>query len=111
MQNILDFAKMNVPEDWRERSIEDRRAYWQNPDDAPAEPRRTICAVEVWCELFGEERKSLTQVETRKINCILARLPSYRLSGSANCGPYGRQRAFVRLGLPKRWTRIAAMRK
>lgn len=109
MQEILQFAKTQVPADWSVRSLEDRLAYWQSPLDDPAETRRTICAAEVWCELFGRGRKELTQAEARKINSALAQLPGYRLSRSADCGPYGRQRAYVKQGLPKRWTRIASI--
>ena len=109
MQDILKFAKTKVPDDWASRSLEERLAYWKSPIDDPAETRRTICAAEVWCEYLGRDRKSLTQSESRKINSILSRLPGYRLSSSADCGPYGRQRAFVSAELPKRWTRIADM--
>lgn len=111
MQEILQFAKTKVPADWASRSLEERLAYWQSPIDDPSETRRTICVVEVWCECLGRNRKDLTQSETRKINSVLKHLPGYRFSNSADCGPYGRQRAFVSEALPKRWTRIANMSK
>mgnify|MGYP000323156421 FL=1 len=111
MQEILQFAKTKVPADWASRSLEERLAYWQSPIDDPSETRRTICAVEVWCECLGRNRKDLTQSETRKINSVLKHLPGCRFSNSADCGPYGRQRAFVNEALPKRWTRIANMSK
>lgn len=111
MQEILQFAKTKVPDDWASRSLEERLTYWQSPIDDPAETRRTICAVEVWCECLGRNRKDLTQSKARKINSVLKRLPGYHFSSSADCGPYGRQRAFVSEASPKRWTRIASMSK
>lgn len=111
MNIILQFATEPVPTDWAARSIEERLTYWKKPTVHSVETRRTVCAVEIWCELFGRNRAELTQAEARKINRVLAQLNDYTYSCSVDCGPYGRQRAFVRRALPKHWTRIARLCK
>lgn len=108
MNEIIQFAKLKVPDNWSERNLEERLTYWRAPNNAK-ETRRAICAVEVWCECLKRNRKDLTQVEAKKINEALKTLEGYRLSNSADCGPYGRQRAYVLTTLPRRWTRIANM--
>lgn len=100
MSQILDFAKKKVPYGWQEKSLDERLAY-QAELNEPMERRWTICALEVWCECFGKDRRAFTQREARQINAELAELEHYRRSTSAHCGPYGRQRAFVRQFTPE----------
>lgn len=100
MNRVLDFAKKKVPFDWQEKSLGARLAYQTAPGE-PVERRRTVCALEVWCECFGKDRRAFTQRDARQINAELAKLENYRRSTSAYCGPYGRQRAFVRQFVPE----------
>ena len=109
---ILQFAQTKVPADWQSRSLEERLAYWREPND-PAVLRRSICMAEVWLECLQRDISEYSQSDARKISKILSTLPGYRLSNSADCGPYGRQRAYVidKPGLPKHWRKLASLSK
>lgn len=108
MQEILEFVKTEVPTNWHERDIKERLVYWSRPDASLTEPRRTICALEVWCEFYGRSRRDFSQATARRINIELSKLTDYHRSSSLDCGPYGRQRGFARQVLPRNWTRIAS---
>lgn len=111
---ILQFAQTKVPADWQSRSLEERLAYWREPND-PAVTRRRICMVEVWLECLQRDINEYTQADARMISKILSELPGYHLSNSVDCGPYGRQRAYINDSvpgrLPKNWTRLASLGK
>ena len=52
---ILDFLARQVPEDWAKWTLDKRRSYWASDvhGDAPLVDRDRVCALEIWCELFG----------------------------------------------------------
>lgn len=98
---IRDFVEKQVPLDWDNRSLEERRYYWSgigdDPDKSMLVDRDKICAAEIWCELLEGDLKSLTNVQSREINGVIAKMPGWircnrRLFGAG----YGRQRCFVR---------------
>lgn len=75
---IVEFIKRPIPEDWHTWSIEERRAYWSNPNDFSdinLVTRKTICAAEIICELFNEEIGRVDKRRSREINGILEGLP------------------------------------
>lgn len=99
---VQEFAERMVPADWYERSLEDRRAFWSDAwDEHEAEsdlvPRTKICALEVWCELFGGEAKNYDQQKARELNNLLGKLPFWQRKGTVDTGRvYGVQRGFKR---------------
>ena len=111
---ILQFVTTKVPADWQSRSLEERLAYWRNPNDQ-AVMRRRICMPEIWLECLQRDINEYSQTEARKISKVLSTIPGYRLSNSADCGPYGRQRAYINETapnrLPKKWTKLASLSK
>ena len=98
---VQDFLEKEIPEDWQNRSIEERRAYWSD-DFGPAKkadtiPRTKVCALEIWCELFGGDPKTYTNQISVEINTILRNTPGWSPRQMVRTGKdYGRQRGFVR---------------
>ena len=65
--------------------------------EIPTEKRRTVCAMEIWVELLGEQRGRLSKTISREINGILERQPGWKSVGVRKAGePYGKQGMFRR---------------
>ena len=95
---IAEFAAKCVPEDWDDRTPEERLTWWS--DDfamGKAErivPRKWLCAAEVWCELFRRDRSQLDGRTSRRITGALRRLPGWFEIGPRTT-VYGRQKCFA----------------
>lgn len=100
---ILDFIEKDVPEGFKDWTLEQRRAFWSDgyfpdPEQEPIlEPRSKVCALEVWCELFGEKPANLKRADSVEINQILRNAPGWEPANTIRFPePYGRQRGFKR---------------
>ena len=94
---ILDFLSKPVPKDWAEWSIDKRRSFWSGVVIGEPElaPRTRVCAMEVWCELFGKDKADAQQREARTINAILDGVEGWeRIGYPDKFGPYGNQKGF-----------------
>lgn len=100
--SIREFVERKIPLDWDDRSLEERRFYWENEAGSDEEEilveRDKVCALEVWCELMGGDLRQLNQMQAREINNILVNMKGWtknkkRLFGAG----YGYQRCFVRV--------------
>ena len=102
---IYDFMACEVPDNWDKWPLDRRRDYWATnaTGDYNLVPRTSICAVEVWCELFMGRQKDISQPDSREINAIIARAPGgwKKPVKSFRCGPYGPQRGYVKIGTEK----------
>lgn len=93
---IDTFLKTLLPENWKHWSLEQRRKFWRSGGHGGVAPRGTVCAMEIWQELFGRDRATYEQKWARKINDIIKKDTRWRQSTSVDCGqPYGRQRGFI----------------
>ena len=62
--------------------------------------REKTCAMEVWCECFGGEPRSMKRGDTREINSVLANLPGWaRNKSRRRYGYCGTQRGFERIDI------------
>lgn len=99
IENFLDIL---LPEDWEERDLEERLMFYSGGfgDDEQGTVRRTrVCALEIWQELFHGDPKAFSPLQSREINNMLRRIPSWQSCNSRYCGKlYGRQRCFIRTG-------------
>lgn len=100
---ISDFLDEAVPTDWRRWQLRERQAWrdgsYVQKEEQPIEtgPRQTICALEIWVEMLGEQRGRLTRSISKEINGILERAPGWKPVGVRLAGePYGKQRLFRR---------------
>lgn len=105
--SIREFLEREIPIDFLDRSIEERRAYWENWDEdpgdsadllAPTKPRDRVCAAEIWCELFGEKIERLDRKTSFEINQIIRATGGWTpTDGSSRFGKgYGSRRGFYR---------------
>ena len=93
---VVEFAKSNVPHNWDGMSMDDRHNWLANPIAVGIEPRRWICAMEVWCDCFNRRREDLKKSDSIRIGAALVKL-GWRKGSDAEkrkCGPYGMQRVF-----------------
>jgi len=97
---IRAFAERPVPHDWAKRSLGDRRLYWSDSfqrDATATVERDKICAIEVWCECFAGDIKTMKRQDSAEINSILAAMPGWeRIDMPLKFGPYDSQRGFKR---------------
>lgn len=96
---IEEFLKVKLPGDWTNKTVDERRAYFQFRDKLSPEgqiTRQKVCAVEILNECFGERLDDKTKYRTREINAILRSLPGWEIHSSITMGPYGRQRPYIR---------------
>lgn len=98
---VQEFLEKPLPKGWQDMTIDQRRAWWSD-DFGPAketetEPRMKVCALEIWCELFGGDPKSYTIQIGQELNAILRNTPGWSARTMIRPGKdYGRQRGFVR---------------
>ncbi len=94
---ILDFLEKPVPKDWQDWPIDRRRTFWGGgvTGDVELVPRAKVCAMEIWCELFGKNQAEATKRDARQINDILMNAPGWESTPKPDkFGPYGSQRGF-----------------
>ncbi len=98
---IRDFLERKVPHDWNRWDLSQRRAFWSGvteTDESELEERGRVCAVEIWCELFGGTQINFTRRDAMEINSILSSLDDWKRSEtSLRCGLYGKQGAYVKV--------------
>ncbi|MEG0146709.1 MAG: hypothetical protein RR739_11650, partial [Clostridia bacterium] len=56
--------------------------------------RDQVCALDVWCECFGNDKGRMLQRDTRAINTLLSRIEGLEPRAGLNT-LYGRQRGFA----------------
>lgn len=98
---LAAFVKHPIPRRWYKWPIGRRQRWWKGIDVPQSAITRglirrdRICAIEVWCEFYGQTRKSYRQTYARAINQKLAKIPGLeRVNVNIRCGPYGFQRGF-----------------
>ncbi|MDL2252647.1 virulence-associated E family protein [Ruminococcaceae bacterium OttesenSCG-928-I18] len=86
---IIDFVEREVPEDWVDWPTERRRIYWGSPPpkEVKTVQRMTICASEVWCELFGKSIADFNPREAAAINNTLRAMSRWERKGAGRVGP------------------------
>ena len=97
---IAEFAARKVPPGWDARPPESRRAWWadefgQRRDAEGLTERKTLCAAEIWVELFGRDPAMLDRRTARRINNALRRLEGWYFADSQKT-VYGKQKCFVK---------------
>lgn len=100
---ILSYLDMKLPPDWAELDLYDRKEYIEEYDEL-AEPvgetRYKVCVLEIWCEVFGQQKNRLGAMEAREINTIMGNIPNWELAPDGKrhiFGKiYGRQRYYRR---------------
>ena len=101
---IEAFIRRPIPENWDQMNMKQRRDYflYDNSEGITAlmedQPRRTITAVEVLVECFGQPMDDRTRYRTKEINQILRGISWLREIGRQYDRVYGRQRTYEIVG-------------
>lgn len=99
---IEELLNTQVPNDWNDRNIIERRQWVQANDDFRDEnggsnlvKRTRVCALEVWCEALGKDVSQMTNAHARQINEAIESLKGWKRDKTPRkYGVYGSQRGF-----------------
>ncbi len=95
---IQQFIEQPVPERHREQSLSLMQSWWaKSPQERAGKGirRETVCALEVWCELFHGDPKSMRRVDSTAINNAIATAEGWKRNKSKRRYGYcGIQRGF-----------------
>ncbi len=97
---IIEFVNREVPEDWHRWDLQRRLMYWQGgiQGNVRTMPRTRVCALEVWCEVFGGGFKDIKYTDAAEINAVIASIPGWeRLKNGAQFGYCKLQRGFEKV--------------
>nr|DAM27034.1 MAG TPA: virulence associated protein E [Caudoviricetes sp.] len=99
---ILDFLEKPVLPDWDRLSIGQRRQFLngqlQYDRNVELVPRDKVCAVEIWEECYGSEKRYMKRTDSTEINNILLSSKAWRrIKTPRRFGPYGQQKGFERV--------------
>lgn len=99
---ILEYLDKPIPVNWHDLDIQSRRLWYtgyNHGGGVETMMRDQICAIEVWCECFGNDEGKIRRIDSAEINNILQGLKNWkRHTSSLRFGPYGKQRGFIRNG-------------
>lgn len=99
---IREYLEILLPEDWNERTPQERRAYIANEDELLGHPdgkyrRERVCLAEIFIECFGRELQYVNGQERREVMDVMRRMHGWKeIGGSVRFGPYGKQKGFYR---------------
>ena len=96
---IFDYLEKLVPEDWPKWGLDKRKLYLNglSQGDVRLVRRDRICALEIWCELFGGSPKDFRYADAAEINEIIRSTPGWtKTANSLRFGYCGKQRGFQR---------------
>ena len=102
---IQDFLEKDVPDNWDEMKLSDRRMYLNGNmkllEERGLVKRDKTCAVEIWVECFGGDPRYMSRRDSAEINNILMGIGGWqKMRTPRKFNLYGYQRGFERL-LPK----------
>lgn len=96
---IEQYLDMELPANWDNLDIYERRSYLSDPLVAKkgVAERDYVCMAEIWCECLGKEKEDMDRYKTREINDILRSLEGWEQSQSTkNFSIYGKQKYYAR---------------
>lgn len=96
---IVDFLEKPIPEGWNTWGLDKRRMYLGGTvtGEMKLVQRERVCALEIWCEVFGGNAKDFHYNEAQEINDILRSLPGWQKTANGlRFGYCGYQRGFER---------------
>ena len=97
---IEDWLSTDLPADWDEQGLNERRRYFADPSMRVRGTvrRDTFCAMEVWCELFAKDPDTFTKYCSKEVADAVAALGGWEYGVGMQSFPlYGRQRYYTRV--------------
>jgi len=102
---VREYLEKLLPSNWDDMDIYERRSFIRGDEfskETVGNVRRDkVCAMEIWCELFGKEPSAMRKIDSYEINAILRKIEGWEKytgnkQGRARIPIYGIQRIFVR---------------
>jgi predicted P-loop ATPase len=101
---IQDYLDTRLPIGWEKMNLSERQMWLtgeRSVEGGGVTKRDRVCAMEIWCECFGNQPKALRNLDAREINNIMQRMPGWKPHDSSDSklrfSLYGKQRAYVRV--------------
>jgi predicted P-loop ATPase len=101
---IEEFVNRLLPEEWEGMSPIQRRQWLEGGTvfgtgaNTGTHIRGRVCAAEIWCELFGGDKKDMTAYNTKFIHTALKKLKGFALGkAKQHFQWYGKQTAYMRV--------------
>lgn len=100
---VEEFLNLRLPDNWDSMDLWKRREYIEGnlplSDEEETVERTSVCAAEIWSELFGNKPGTCKRIDTREINAILDNVTGWGKSEKALrfSGGYGVQKGYIRL--------------
>lgn len=104
---VREYLEKLLPPNWDQMDLYERRSFIRG-DEFSKEiigtvKRDKVCAMEIWCELFGKEPTAMRKIDSYEINAIMRKIDGWERytgnkQGNAKIPLYGVQRIFVRSG-------------
>ena len=104
---VREYLDKLLPPNWDQMDLYERRSFIRG-DEFSKEiigtvKRDKVCAMEIWCELFGKEHTAMRKIDSYEINAIMRKIDGWERytgnkQGNAKIPLYGVQRIFVRSG-------------
>ena len=102
---VEDYLETLLPDDWAERSLDERLEFLDGTDGFTPDGRRVegtvareeVTNLEIWCECFREPGKRIQPKDSYQIAAILKRLGWERTAKRRRVPIYGLQRIYSRV--------------
>ena len=103
---VVKYLDTLLPENWAELDLTDRRLFLHGDDEFGVEAKGTVrrekvCALEVWCEALGGDKRDFNIQRSKEIQDIIMKTGEWERSrGNLRFGEiYGIQRGFTRMSV------------
>lgn len=97
---VEEYLNRLVPKNWRDMTLEQRRIFLSenNSNGEELVKRDKICVLEIWCECFGGEVKSIKPSDDKEIKQIMRKMQGWESSKKTNTFKYaGKARGYIRV--------------
>ena len=101
---VVKYLDTLLPECWADMDLTDRRLFLRGDEDFDVKPKGTVkrdkvCALEVWCEALGGDKRDFNIQRSKEIQDIIIKTGEWERSrGNLKFGNiYGAQRGFKRI--------------
>ena len=95
---IEAFIRKELPTTWESMTMKQRQDWFKTSSETvslgPRMKRKTVSAIEILVELYGQQLDEKTRYKTKDINRFLKSMPEVRYIGRVYDKVYGRQRTY-----------------
>lgn len=99
---IKRYLEMELPPNWNKMNLYERQqyvdSYNEDEEHQGYHKRNRVCAMEVWCELFGRNKADLEKFKSKEIRAMLKTIDGWE-DANKNLkfpSPYNAQKGFIR---------------